>query len=591
TVTTYLPSGIYQIAITGMDMHNINSWRYSSGIVGVTSSDAPSQVPAATCVDPYGRRISNSSQSEMGMEIWPDGAIYMWGENGYGQLGDGTTTYRTSPIRVLKGDYTGTSYFGDGCNGVIQASPGHCHSLAILNDGSVYSWGHNDEGQLGINSIVNASAPKRVLKGAYPGTTYIGDDSTNMIVSVFGGLEYSVAVSQKGQVYSWGDNIVRQLGDSSTTDRLTPVRVLKGNYPGTRYLGDDPTNPILQVSGGNAFSIALAADGTIYAWGTNAAGQLGDNSTTARWVPVRVLKGTYSGTTYLGDNASNKVVQIAAADSTGYALTADGTVWSWGLNNEGQLGSGATGTNRSTPARVIKGAYPGITNMGDSTTNKITSIHAGGGHALAVSTRGLVYSWGRNDYGQIGDNTTTDRNTPVRVLKGAYTGTTYLGDGAITMDKIGTGRHHSHALGNGNNKTYSWGYGLEGRLGHGAETNSSIPVLVNQGARPLAKASQEIIPASTNATPTDVVVISGLGIYPDVNQVYMTLDAIEPMDITIDIYSTAGVHLARPVDRQKFTNGKQRFGINIPSELLTGSYLLKAWSDKGSTARTFILSR
>lgn len=591
TVTNYLPSGIYQIQISGMDLHNINSWRYSSGIVGVTDSSATAQMPDAACVDPDGRRISNSSQSEMGMEIWPDGAIYMWGENGYGQLGDGTTTYRTSPVRVLMGDYSGTSYFGDGCNGVIQASPGHCHSLAILNDGSVYSWGHNDEGQLGINSITNQSAPKRVLKGAYPGTTYIGDDSTNMIVSVFGGLEYSVAVSQRGQVYAWGDNLYRQLGDSTTTDRLTPIRVLKGNYPGTRYLGDDATNPILQVCGGQSFSMALAADGTVYTWGTNGGGQLGDNTTNARWVPVRVLKGAYSGTTYLGDDATNKVIQIAAADSTGYALTADGTVYSWGNNSSGQLGNGNTGTDRSVPVRVIKGAYTGITYLGDSTTNKITSIHSGGGHALAVSTRGRVYAWGRNQYGQLGDNTTTTRNTPVLVLKGAYTGTTYLGDGSITMDRIGTGRHHSHALGQDDNKTFSWGWGSEGRLGHGATTNSSVPVLVNQGARPAAKVANEVVEIVEAATPANRIVISGIGVYPQANQVYMTLDAIEPMEITIDIYTTNGVHVARPVDHQSFTYGRQRFGVNIPGELFTGKYLMKVWSENTAATKSFVLSR
>ncbi|MEE9450789.1 MAG: hypothetical protein V3V72_12125, partial [Ignavibacteriaceae bacterium] len=153
-------------------------------------------------------------------------------------------------------------------------------------------------------------------------------------------------------------------------------------------------------------SVGLNADGTVYSWGNNDYGQLGDNSTTQRETPVKVLKGAYSGTTYLGDNADNKIIAVALGQYHSIALAEDGTVYSWGQNNYGQLGDGTEDINRLTPVKVLKGAYSeGTTYLGDNINNKITAVALGYYHSIALAVDGTVYSWGRNHYGQLGDGT------------------------------------------------------------------------------------------------------------------------------------------------------------------------------------------
>ncbi len=115
-----------------------------------------------------------------------------------------------------------------------------------------------------------------------------------------------------------------------------------------------------------------------------------------------MLKGAYSGTTYLGDNVvSNKIIAVALGESHSIALAADGTVYSWGLNNFGQLGNGPTG-QETTPVKVLKGEYGGTTYLGDDSNNKITAVALGYYHSIALAEDGTVYSWGFNGSGQLG---------------------------------------------------------------------------------------------------------------------------------------------------------------------------------------------
>jgi len=292
-----------------------------------------------------------------------------------------------------------------------------------------------------------------VLKGAYSeGTTYLGDNVSNPIIAVAMGEWHSIALAEDGTVYSWGRNWAGQLGDNTTSQRNTPVKVLKGAYSeGTTYLGDNGSNPIIAVVLGKDHSIALTEDGTVYTWGYNNRGQLGDNTTTQRETPVKVLKGAYSeGTTYLGDNGSNEIIAVAIGDYHSIALAEDGTVYSWGYNNNSQLGDNTT-TQRETPVKVLKGEYSeGTTYLGDNSNNEIIAVALGRIHSIALAEDGTVYSWGDNDYGQLGDGTEdTDRLTPIKVLKGAYSeGTTYLGDNSSNeIIAVALGAYHSIALG------------------------------------------------------------------------------------------------------------------------------------------------
>ncbi|SVB61851.1 uncharacterized protein METZ01_LOCUS214705, partial [marine metagenome] len=158
----------------------------------------------------------------------------------------------------------------------------------------------------------------------------------------------------------------------------------------------------------------MATDGTVYAWGRDSEGELGDGNSSNRDVPIKVQDGAYSGTTYLGDDSSNKITAVAAGFHHCIALATDGTIYAWGSNDEGQLGENST-TDRSTPVKVLEGAYSGTTYLGDNSSDKITAVAAGYSHSAALATDGTVYAWGRNDEGQLGNSSTDDSTIPVKV--------------------------------------------------------------------------------------------------------------------------------------------------------------------------------
>jgi len=408
-----------------------------------------------------------------------NGIVYTWGYNAGGQLGDNTQTNRSTPIQVLKGAYTGTTYLGDNSSNKITAvySGGH-NCIALDANGLVYVWGYGHLGQIGDGSWSWRFIPTLTSKGDYDGTAYIGDDSENKIIDISQGYLFSGALAGDGTVYAWGNNQFGQVGDNTTSNKNIPKKVLKGEYSGTTYLGDDTGNKIVDIEMGSYHSIALAADGTVYTWGYGNQGQLGNNSTTNTSTPVKVLKGDYSGTTYLGDDSSNKIIAITAGGGFSLALGADGTVYTWGNNHKGQLGDN-TITNSSLPKRVLKGEYSGTTYLGDDSNNKVTAVRGGSGIALAIVSDGTVFSWGQSSSGQIGNGTTNNSNTPVKVLKGEYPGTTYLGDDSNNkITSIGGGSSSQMAMAT-DGSSYGWGYNASGQLGDNSTSNRLIPTKVS----------------------------------------------------------------------------------------------------------------
>jgi alpha-tubulin suppressor-like RCC1 family protein len=279
------------------------------------------------------------------------GTVLAWGQNNYGQVGDGTITSRSLPTSV------------SGLTGVLEVATGHYHSMALLADGTVRTWGYNASGQLGDGSTTNRRTPVPV-------------SGLTSVVHIAGGRDMSYAVRSDGTVWAWGLNSDGELGDGTRTNRTTPVRV--GSLTG-----------VTAIAGGRDHGLAVLSDGTVWAWGDNAYGQIGDNSLTDRLVPVQV-----SGLT--------NITLVGAGAHHSYALRAEGAVFSWGRNNLGQLGDGSL-TGRRTPVPV--------NGLGSS----VTFVGSGRDHGLAVMADGTVRAWGRNDFRQLADGTTTNRTSPIVV--------------------------------------------------------------------------------------------------------------------------------------------------------------------------------
>ncbi len=332
------------------------------------------------------------------------GGVKCWGDNPLGQLGDGSTT-----ARLTAGDVSGLT------GGVTAIAAGGEHTCALTTGGGVKCWGWNGTGQLGDGNTTGQTAPVDV------------SGLTSGVTAIAAGRGHTCALTTAGGVKCWGYNYYGQLGDSSTTTRLTPVDV------------SGVASGVTTIAAANYQTCALTRAGEVKCWGYNQYGQLGDGSTTNRLTPVNV-SGLTSG-----------VTAMAAGGYHTCALTAGGGVKCWGANGSGQLGDGST-TARLTPVDV-SGVASGVTAMA-----------AGGTHTCALSTAGGVKCWGGNDYGELGDGSTTARLTPVDV-SGLTSGVTALA----------TGYPHTCALST-TGGVKCWGRNGSGQLGDGSTTGRLTPV-------------------------------------------------------------------------------------------------------------------
>jgi alpha-tubulin suppressor-like RCC1 family protein len=280
-------------------------------------------------------------------------SVSAWGYNWFGQLGDGTTFNRDTPVQVQN------------LSGVAAVAGSSVHSLALKSDGTVWAWGYNGVGQLGDGTTFNRDTPVQV-------------QNLSGVTAVAGGGGHSLALKSDGTVWAWGYNRNGQLGDGTTFNRDTPVRVQ--NLSG-----------VTAVAGGASHSLALESNGTVWAWGDNAFGELGDGTHTDQVTPVWVQN------LWFGFS----VTAVAGSSVHSLALKSDGTVWAWGSNNYGELGDGTT-FNRDTPVQV-------------QNLSGVTAVAGGASHSLALKSDGTVWAWGDNQQGQLGDGTTFNRHTPVPV--------------------------------------------------------------------------------------------------------------------------------------------------------------------------------
>ncbi|HEU0085857.1 MAG TPA: immunoglobulin-like domain-containing protein [Candidatus Paceibacterota bacterium] len=365
-----------------------------------------------------------------------DGTVWSWGYNGYGQIGDGTTTGRSLPVQVLGPGGTGV------LSGIIEIAAGENSAYALKSDGTVWAWGYNAHGNLGDNSTTQRTTPVQVVG---PGAVGFLTD----VVSI-GAADYSgYAVKSDGTVWAWGQNSSGQLGDNSTSQRNSPVQVL-----GTGAVGF--LTGVIKVAGGSANGYALKSDGTVWSWGSNGSGRLGDNSTTQRTTPVQVQG--VGGVGFLTD-----VVQIAGGDASGYAVKSDGTAWSWGSNGSGRLGDN-TVTQRNTPVQVLGTGGTGF-------LTGVSKVMAGDANAYALKSDGTVWSWGSNGSGRLGDNTTTQRNAPVQVVGIGASG--FLTD----IVNIAGGSASGYAL-HSDGTARAWGLNSSNQLGDNTNTQRNSPIQV-----------------------------------------------------------------------------------------------------------------
>ncbi len=288
-----------------------------------------------------------------------DGSLWLWGANGFGQLGTDDLIHRSSPIQTVSG---GTDW--------RQVSAGAYHTTAIKTDGTLWSWGINDSGQLGTNDITHRSSPVQTVSG---GTDWR---------QVSAGLFHTAAIKTDGTLWLWGFNDFGRLGDDTTTQRSSPVQTVSG---GTDWQ---------KVSAGNLHTAAIKIDGTLWLWGSNDSGRLGTDDITDRSSPIQTVSG---GTNWR---------QVSAGSTHTAAIKTDGTLWTWGNNDSGQLGTNDI-THRSSPIQTVSGG------------NNWRQISAEGfGYSAAIKTDGTLWLWGRNNNGRLGDDTVTHRSSPIQTVSG-----------------------------------------------------------------------------------------------------------------------------------------------------------------------------
>jgi alpha-tubulin suppressor-like RCC1 family protein len=351
-----------------------------------------------------------SSRADNTVAVTKDGRIWSWGANSDGILGDGTTVAKSSPVLLPK---------VMGMKRIIKVETGENFTLALDESGCLWGWGSNNYNVLSSTATTRFLAP---IKLGFK--TPISDFSC--------GSTHVIATDREGKIWVWGYNNYGQLGLGHTNTVVAPTELSR------------PTgmSEVIAVEASTYSCYAVDSTGKVWSWGYNSNGRLGDGTITSRSTPVAVSLTTGMPT----------IRSISSTDGHVLALGNDGTLWSWGYNGFGQLGNGNSSSSY-VPVFVSSGFSLG------------TKIAAGAYHSLLISQTGQVWSWGRNGNGQLGNGTITNSYTPV--LCSAVTDWN-------SLIFISAGKYHSLAL-KSDGSLWSWGYNNYGQLGHGNTSSLMVP--------------------------------------------------------------------------------------------------------------------
>ncbi len=351
--------------------------------------------------------------------VYTDGTVGCWGKNDSGQIGMGSASASVSIA-------TATSV----TLGASHVSAGTTHSCARTGTGYVYCWGENGLGQVGNKTTTDTSSPSLVLLG--DGTSF------DNVAAISSGGNHTCAIQGDGELYCWGANASSQLGDGGTTGRAYAQ-------------ANAQSLTAIEIAGGSLHTCAITSTGGVQCWGANESSQLGDGATASTSGATNVLSPD-------GENVLDEMISVSARATQACGVRADGAVICWGTNSGGNFGDGAMTNVALRSAYVLVGSA--------APSSGARQVSTGLQHTCSVLSNGTAKCWGRNAFGQLGDNTVTNNATPVAAAAS-------LG----TIKKISSGGYHSCAL-LPSGSVYCWGYNAYGQLGNNTTTQSLSPVQV-----------------------------------------------------------------------------------------------------------------